>query len=258
MKFIRVINKRERYFLYHKNVLIKLRLSFLSSLGPPDYKGSRFVTAKASFLYISTMKSSVLFKLPCKNIDKPETLITSAGKTFELDIPIQLRAERQTNQDMPDIDRSTNGDKPYIGGSTRIDYDGIALEAIDDIIVFGVKLNYKPTLFMPSDVMGTDYFIISPGQGEIVIMDTKYGNSRITVNITFPECLGNCSLPVCATQNITRHLSGCQTRIVFTCQTDLSGVKDTSNSPITVTVDDPSNAQYKIMGKTIYALCITK
>lgn len=190
-------------------------------LGPPDNKGSRFAIADGNLLYVSTLKSQdVIVHVRCPDLPN-KSFSVSVGQTFVLQNMSPSR---------------------MIEGPKYLDFSGLILEADDDIVIYGARNNFKQYLFitMPSDVLGTEYRVISVDQDieRILIIGTE---DIVLVNLTFPECKGNCSsYPDCAKTNLNFTLRSCQ-RVAFSCPTNLTGITITSSSAISVMIE--SNTQ---------------
>ncbi|CAG2215394.1 ADGRL2 [Mytilus edulis] len=109
------------------------------------------------------------------------------------------------------------------------------LQANGDIIVYNKSFDYFPICaVMPFDVLGTKYIIISTNSNTRITV-TGVGITT-TVNLTFPECPGNCSLPSCARQDVSFQLHQqmkCH-RHIHSCQLDLTGSIITSDFPVSV------------------------
>lgn len=115
----------------------------------------------------------------------------------------------------------------------------VDLQANGDIIVYKKSFEYYLSCaVMPLDVLGTKYIIISTNRNPQIIV-TGMGKAT-TVNLTFPECPGNCSKPSCARQDVSFQLHQqmkCQ-RHVHSCLWDLTGSIITSDFPVSVMVAD--------------------
>ncbi|VDI21108.1 Hypothetical predicted protein [Mytilus galloprovincialis] len=111
------------------------------------------------------------------------------------------------------------------------------LQANGDIIVYKQSFEYFPICaVMPFDVLGTKYIILSANRGARITV-TGVGITTI-VNLTFPECPGNCSLPSCARRDVSFQLDQqmkCH-RHIHSCQLDLTGSIITSDFPVSVMV----------------------
>lgn len=119
-------------------------------------------------------------------------------------------------------------------------YGGGSLQADNDIVVYSTKQSFIPTVVMPLDVLGTQYFIIFANTSDqITIMGIAKGIGKtIAVNLTFPECPGNCSLPECATKDVSYQMRGTVecSQLTYSCHVDLTGSMITSDFPVSVMV----------------------
>ena len=186
-------------------------------LGAPDNKGNRFAIADGNLFYVSTLKSQdVNVHVRCPTFPM-KSFSVSVGQTYVL---------------------QTRSPLLLIEGPKYLDFSGISLIADDDITIYAAINNFKqnPFITMPSDVLGTEYRVISVDQDveRILIIGTE---DIVLVNLTFPECKGNCSTyPDCAKTNLNFTLMSCQ-RVVFSCPTNLTGIMITSSSAISVMIE---------------------
>ncbi|CAC5387809.1 ADGRL2 [Mytilus coruscus] len=191
--------------------LVSFRMFFLTeaprfvlryySEASPDNKGSRFVIPDGNSFFVSTYNSqNVTVNVYCP----------SSAQDFNVSIDSTYKLTIRSNV--------------------------IDLQADNDIVVYSKTQNNIPSAVMPLDVLGTNYIIISTSQNPRI---TVTGVGKTTnVNLTFPKCTGNCSLPACARQDISFKLherTECQ-RLLHSCQVDLTGSIITSDLPVSVMV----------------------
>ncbi|VDI21114.1 Hypothetical predicted protein [Mytilus galloprovincialis] len=119
-------------------------------------------------------------------------------------------------------------------------YDVSCIVADNDVVVYtSEKYSFTPAAVMPIDALGIQYVIISSDRwSQIMVMGIEMDVST-DVNLTFPECPGNCSKPDCATKDVSYKWSvGDRCRgIRHSCQVDLTGSMITSDFPVSVMVN---------------------
>ncbi|XP_063399767.1 adhesion G protein-coupled receptor L3-like [Mytilus trossulus] len=185
------------------------------SAAKPDNKGNRFVFPMNPLKFVSTYKyqNVTVFDF-CKSIHYN----VSIDSTYV----------------------NTQSYTPYTpeGSSAKRsiqEFDVSSIVADNDIVVYINAMQwFIPTAVMPIDVLGTQYIIIS---SNITPQITVMGIGIAThVNLTFPECSGNCSLPDCATQDVNYKLpkNGDCISVSHSCQADLTGSMITSEFPVSV------------------------
>ncbi|XP_063399753.1 uncharacterized protein LOC134684397 [Mytilus trossulus] len=196
-------------------VLVSIRMFVLNgtsglvlryySEASPDNKGNRFVIPGGSHIVVFTYNS--------QNVTVNNYCESLGLHTFNVSI-----------------------DSSYL---LNIGYKGADLQANGDIIVYYKSFEHRHICaVMPFDVLGTKYMIIFTNVNSRITV-TGVGIAT-TVNLTFPECSGNCSLPSCARQDVSFQLHQqmkCQ-RHIHSCQWDLTGSIITSDFPVSVMVND--------------------
>ncbi|XP_071136478.1 adhesion G protein-coupled receptor L2-like isoform X3 [Mytilus edulis] len=184
------------------------------STATPDNKGNRFVIPLESTVFVSTYKS--------QNVTVRDYCGTySSGFNVSINNTVVYTVQ----------DRVATRKR-----SLRQSYGGGSLQADNDIIVYSTNQSFIPTVVMPLDVLGTQYVIVFANTSDqITIMGI---GEDITVNLKFPECPGNCSLPDCATKDVSYQMRGiveCN-HLTYSCHVDLTGSMITSDFPVSVMV----------------------
>ncbi|XP_052071040.1 uncharacterized protein LOC127709481 isoform X1 [Mytilus californianus] len=185
------------------------------SAATPDNKGNRFVFPVGSIVIVSTYKSQ-------------NVTVNNYCESYASDFNVSIDNTVVKFDIVP---------HPPLKRSIQQYYGGASLQADNDIVVFYRTIrSFIPTVVMPLDVTGTQYVIVFANTSHhITIMGI---GKATTVNLTFPECPGNCSLPDCATKDVSFKLPNnleCK-HISYSCHVDLTGSMITSDFPVSVMV----------------------